>query len=363
MFKLSLSDYLDELERCAFCHDQCMSASPEVIASSEQALIRSRLATLLMMLQGGKWEWSGNAANRLFYALNDGIQFHYCIRAKKENQHTEPYIRAARAEAVDRGLAPASVKEAAERFGRTGNLFGMDAQAAVSAPVGTAPLLVYDAGTLARAPGAIDAARRLVKLVDDHAGEAVIASCGFVEFDLGLAEQAERAARAAHAQLEAIPGEGPIVTPDPVLAYALNVFYPQWGLALSRPVLHVSQYLADHAEKLPFSKAPVTVTYHDDWALARGLGEMEAPRKLLAAAGAAIFEPVNTREKAESDGPLAAYPDGELAKEIASLRYEELAETGADWIITASPYGRANLGAVEDDIPVEDLCEFLASRL
>lgn len=364
MINTQLEDFRVEIQRCVFCHDQCMSSSPEVIASSEQTLMRSRIATLLEALLAGNWEWSPEVAAKLFYAINDGIQYYYCIRAKKEDQHTEPYIRAARAEAVKRGLAPEPVMAAAAAFDSTGNLFGIEALPEAKAPGAEAPVLIYDAASLAKAPATVDACRKLLEAVDSQAGEAAIPSAGFVEFDLGLFERAEKAARAAQASLQAIDGSGPLVTPDAVLAYTLRVVFPEWGLALDRDVLHISEYLAGKLDGLTLAEIDIKAVNHDDWALARGLKVTEAPRQALQAiAGLDLVEPVNTGIKAETDGPLAAYPDEALAKAIAELRYEELVKTGADVVITSSPYGWANLSSVEGSVPVKDFCAFLTEAL
>lgn len=355
-----LKNYGEALARCAFCHDQCMSATAEVVVTGDQSLVLSRVANLIRLADEGRVEWSPDLARRLFYGLNDELQFQYCL-AMKENHHPEPFLRAARAEAVQRNLAPASVMAVAEHLRRTGNLFGESEQLPLPvAPAAGGPILLHDAAARLLTPGALTAARELLKAVGPTPGEVAVPSGGMVEFDLGLADLARAAAVQTCEALAGLP-EGPVVTTDPVLALALRMFYPQLGLTVNRPVLHISEYLAAHAEALPaFRPQAATVVYHDPGVLARGLDVVAPPRTLLARVpGLKLVEPVRTGVRAFSDGPLRGYPDKEVAGAISAERFAELRETGAGVIVTSSPYSLVNLAAVSDGTPVIDLVEFL----
>lgn len=355
-----LNVYGEALARCAFCHDQCMSATAEVVATGDQSLVLSRVANLIRLADGDRVAWSPELARRLFYDLVDERQFEYCI-AKKENHHPEPFLRAARAEAVRRNLAPASVMAVAEQIRRTGNVFGEVEQLPTPTPPAVGgPILVHDAAARLLTPGALTAARALLAAVGPAPGELAIPSGGMVEFDLGLADQARAAAEQTCRTLATLP-EGPLVTTDPVLALALRKFYPDWGLGVNRPVLHISEHLAGQAEALPgFRPQTVTAVYHDPGALARGLGAVAPPRALLARVpGLKLVEPITTGVRAASDGPLRGYPDEAVAATISRERFAELRATGAGIIITSSPYSVANLAAVSDGTPVIDLVEFL----
>jgi len=355
-----LNMYGEALARCAFCHDQCMSATPEVVVTGDQSLVVSRVANLIRLAGGGQLQWSPELARRLFFGLTDELQFQYCLAAK-EGHHFEPFLRAAREEAVRRQLAPTSVLAVAEHVRLSGNIFGRREELAL--PVGPAPggpILVHDAATRVLTPGALAAARDLLGAVGPAPGELAVPSCGFVEFDLGLTHQAHAAASQAHAALAGLP-DGPVVTTDPVLALALRKFYPQWGFVLNRPVLHISEYLAQRAEALPgFRPQAVTSVYHDPAALARGLGVVAPPRTLLARIpGMHLAEPITSGIRARGDGPLMGYPDEFVAAAITRARLAELRTTGAAVIITCSPYSVANLSGVSDGFPVIDLTEFL----
>jgi|GEM_PF-2357281 len=351
-----------ELDRCAFCHDQCMSATPEVVATGDQTLVVSRVANFIRLADQGRLDWTEGLAKRLFYGLNDGLQYEYCL-VKKEGHRIEPFLRAARAEAVRRGLAPAAVAAAAARVRDTGNVFGcLETLPEPVAPSRGGPILVHDAASRALTPDALAAARLLLQDVGDGPGELAIASCGMVEFDLGYVDLSQAAARRVQTALAALP-EGPVVTGDPVLAYALRVMYPQWGLPLNRQVLHLSEYLVDRTDLLPtFRPRNEVATFHDPAALSRGLGIVDAPRALLArVSGLTLVEPVSSGAAAGSDGPLAGYPDPAVASAIRHARFNELVSTGASLIITSSPYSKANLEAADGGTPVFDLIEFLQS--
>ena len=91
---------------------------------------------------------------------------------------------------------------------------------------------------------------------------------------------------------------------------------------------------------------------------------MDAPRRLLEMVpGLTLREPISFGKRAASDGPLAVYPDDEVCRSIASSRLRQLRETGAELVVTASPYSYANLSAVSQGFPILDICSLLALNL
>lgn len=358
-----ISEYSEALSRCSYCHDQCMSASAEVVATGDQSLLLSRIATMIQMMESGMLPWNEKNATRLFYNLNDGLTHQFCIRAKEGHRY-ERFLQGARAEAVRRGLAPASVKAVAANLQATENAFGLaDLRTPCRTPASPeAPLLIHDAAARLLTPGAITSGHLLLEAMGAAPGELAVASCGAVEWELGLTDQAVAAARQL---LEALPdGTGPLVTTDPVLACALTDLYPRLGLQVKRPVLHISQYLAGQTSVLPLVRPwPVLAVFHDPGALSRGLGVVAEVRHLLSLVpGLRLTEPASFGQKAGSDGPLAGYPSADLVIAIARSRMAELKATGAAVIISASPYSTANLSQVPGALPVIDLTQALAGN-
>ena len=348
-----VESWLPAMTRCAGCHDQCLAATAEAAASGDQTLVVSRVATLGLRLLDGRMEWSAETVAPLFRGLNDGIQAEVCI-FRTEGHRIEPYLRALRAEAVRRGLAPGHVRAAQDLIRESGNVLGVSVPPSEPPSPGTVTLL-HDAATTALDPRAASAACGLLARAGIETTALWVSSCGAIEADLGLVDESERATAA---MVDAITGAAPsmVVSSDPVLvARAQEVLAgPGW----TAPILHLAQVL--DAAGMAFAPRHVRVTVHDPGALARPLDASTVVRRLLGrVAGLELREPVNTGRLAASDGPLGPYPDAGAAEAIARRRMDELRRTGADMVVTSSPYSLANLRGVADGMQVEDLAVFL----
>ncbi len=353
---------VEAVDRCAYCHDQCLAGTPELLATRNQSAAVSRVAIALRTRRLDGRPWDAGLAERVFLGLNDGLQFESCIY-RREGHRIEPYIRAARAEVIAAGLAPPSVARVQDMLGATGNVFGLVevvGEPLVSVP-GT-PILVHDAASRALNPAGLRAARELLRRVDGRLSELPVASCGAVEADLGLVDHARRAAGLMLAALDGLP-PGPVVTTDATVALTILAAERSLGRPVNRSVAHLSQYLAGHpALPRPGRPVEIQVAYHDSGPLARGLGLTAEPRALLAAVvGGGLRDAVPTGRRASSDGPLAGYPRPDVALTMARARLAELAETGAEAIVTAGPYSLRNLRAADPGLPVVDLWSFLAA--
>lgn len=353
----------EQLKRCAFCHDQCMSATPEAVATGSQARVVSRVAILGRMLERGELEWSATSAAPLFYGLNDGWQREYCIFAD-EGQRIEPYLRRLRGQAIARGVAPEPIANALARTRASGNVFGLASAAPPKQPRRTGSVAyLHDQATRFLTPAVVGAAHDVLQAAGAPASDLPVESGGMVELDLGDEESARQAATAV---ADAIAGSGAnmVVTTDPTLAYVIRFGYPFLGVDARVPVLHLTEFLVDRPVACA-AGPPVKIVFHDPPWLSRGLGVIDAPREILRRMeGVQLREAASAGRLAASDGPLAGYPDPDVARAIAQQRVQELRATGAELIVTASPYSEANLAAVAGgSIAVMDVTEFLASRI
>ena len=361
MVTARLTEKDGDVTRCAFCHDQCMSATAEVLATGDQRLVVSRVAALAMALDSGRLPWTRSAAELLFYGLNDGLQHEFCIYAD-EGQRIEPYIRRLRTEAVQRGLAPEAVKTAGLRARQSGNIFGREESIASPQIRSAETLLVHDTATRALNPEIVPSALALIRAFGLEAQELAVVSAGMLELDIGYPALARQAAERVARLINGLHPEV-VVTTDPVLAYTLRFANPYFEVAIEPPVIHICEFLL-RGEAPRFRETPTSVVYHDPGTLARGLGVVDAPRRLLEMVpGLTLREPISFGKRAASDGPLAVYPDDEVCRSIASSRLRQLRETGAELVVTASPYSYANLSAVSQGFPILDICSLLALNL
>lgn len=352
----------EQLRHCAFCHDQCMSATPEAVATGSQAHVVSRVAILGRLLDRGELKWSPATAAPLFYGLNDGWQREYCIFAG-DGQRIEPYLRRLRAQAVARGVAPEAVTNALSRARASGNVFGLPASPRSDTQTGNKVAYLHDAATRFLTPAVVDAAHNVLEMAGTPPSDLPVESGGMVEFDLGDEDAARRAAMAVADAIDT-SGASVIVTTDPTLAYVIRFGYPVLGIATTVPVMHLTEFLIERPV-LSSAGPSLDVVFHDPPWLARGLGVVDAPREILRRVGGVnLLEPMMAGRLAASDGPLAGYPDADAAYAIARERVEELRATGADLIVSASPYSESNLAAAAGgSIEVVDVAEFLASRI
>lgn len=343
---------LDAMLRCAGCHDQCLFATAEAAASGDQARVVSRVAALGLQLNDGRLPWTVETAEALFYGLNDGAQAEYCIYGS-EGHRVEPYMRALRAEAVERGLAPAFVAAAAAARTASGNVFGVELPS--NAGPWSGVVLLHDAAIAVLAPEAPRAARRLLDRAGLAGPDVWVQSSGAVEEELGLVDAAEGAGASAISAVESVDADL-VVSADPVLVAHLRRLLA--GRDHTPRVVHLVEALT--ATSIAFRIRAGSVAIHDDGASGRALDLSSLVRALVGRIpGLVVREPVNAGRWATSDGPLAGYPSSGLAAAIARRRYAELERAGADLIVTVSPYSLANLRGVAGGTPVEDLAVFL----
>ena len=366
------------VSRCTFCHDQCMCASPEAIFSGNQRHVVSRVANRIRQLHSKELDWTTEEASALYGGLTTGLQAQYCIYLDG-SQRIEPYLYGARQEAVDYGVAPASVAAYAESVATSGGELGTTrtllGSQSVYVPTGNGSSL-RSAHSNARLVGGqaareldVDGWRAALLLLGEGTAVVAVGSSGYIEYTLGLRELARHAAREAADAIDGTSGTGPLVTTDPALAFAARFFWPDLGVSREYPVVTMVEYLAGcrsgasvlvRAPWMGPEKAANAVTYHDPGVLARGLGVTDAPRRLLARTGATLAEPYTSGARAGDDGAYPGYPFPEIAVLTAAARAEELEATGAEVIVTASPWALANLRPATS-LPVVDICTFVAS--
>jgi len=136
-------------------------------------------------------------------------------------------------------------------------------------------------------------------------------------------------------------------------------------------VLHISQFLERHGEKLSF-KGEGTVTYHDPCRLGRHMQIYDPPRNLLAAVkGIRVAELENNREDCQCCGISAWLGCSTESKALLVKKLEEAEHTGAATLLTTCTKCLAHLNCVLNEKPplrgfkvaVQDLTCFLAEKL
>jgi len=143
--------------------------------------------------------------------------------------------------------------------------------------------------------------------------------------------------------------------------------YPALGGSFE--VIHHTAFLADLVDDgrlVPGAASAATVTYHDPCYLGRYNGEFAAPRRLLAAIGAAPREMERNRSQSHCCGwgGGAAFTDIAGEHRIPDQRMEQARDTGADVVAVACPNCAVMLeGVLQPRAEVRDVAELFLDAM
>ena len=373
-------------ELCEFCPKMCRFSCPVSESAQREPWTPWGKVTLAALTAG--LDRAPDASAALAFHACTG-----CLRCQEYCAHQQDVptlLFAARAAAVKSGSSPAAAGTVAEQFAARGHAQAGDPLAALRA---------------LRAGAEVQAATRSAEQAAPtvHAGEALqtvrspdgsvalppptlIPGCEALASAAAVASDALFAARALGAPLEvapdgavccgrklleaghttafaqhaakvrdALPAGGRLVFLQPACARTVRERYGAHGAPLPEGTIveHATSYLARalalRPDLLSRPKLPGPVAFHDPCELARGLGETEAPRRLLAAAvEGKTREAVRCGKDASCCGASGLFPETfpAVAASIARERKQELADTGAP-AVTASPACAAALGATD----------------
>ncbi|HET7078852.1 MAG TPA: hypothetical protein VFM49_15555 [Chloroflexia bacterium] len=355
-----LEPFARDLRRCAICHDQCQFATVEVFAGGRQTLATPRKAMLLEAVRHGEMDWTPALVDVVYAGLNSGVQHAVCVnRGDPDGWPDETaYLRAARAEIVHAGRAPAWALALRDAWARSGNPYGLpDADL----PVAGRLVFAVDAATRAFHPGAATAWAQVLARLHGPAGRLATGSSGFELYDLGFVDEARAAATAWNAQLAALGAEA-VISDSPEAVYMMAYIWPQWGLTPAAPAQPAAPWLAATLAARDITLPPngPPLAFHDPACLARYLGEIAAPRAAAERLGIPLVEMLRHGEEALPSGSYYGAAIGAWARAIAADRIASARATVAHGILTASPFDYRNLSGF---LPVFDLGEVAAARL
>jgi len=184
---------------------------------------------------------------------------------------------------------------------------------------------------------------------------------GALAYDLGLDEVVEKHARRVYQALKGV-GAKTVITLDPHTTHMVRSVYPKLIPGYDLVVKNYLEVLADRLAEVgpnPSAEGGEAAVLHDPCVFARYEGIIEAPRRLLQAAGVPVKEPERSgRMTWCCGGPVESlYPDKAAAN--ARKRMDQLEEV-ADRVITMCPLCLVNLAAVASTgVSVEDISAYL----
>lgn len=183
------------------------------------------------------------------------------------------------------------------------------------------------------------------------------ACCGGFHRSAGLLEPDSAVARAA-AQRILDTGAAQVVTACPHGLYSMRT-HPAYRDIRARHVLELLNSL-----DFKLAADARTVAYHDPCFLGRRLGVCDAPRELIARAGAPLAELPGNRERTvccgSQDGEFTLDPA--VARAMAAERAAHAAATGVDILLTACPACRKAFAQAAPNLFVQTVSEYIADK-
>lgn len=358
-----------DLATCTFCPKLCRSACPVAEVERRETVTPWGLMSALHLKAQGHSALKGEGA---------GVLWH-CLECRRCQSHCQDHvdvptsIQGARFQAFAEGDAPPRAKALARRFKAHGSPYPRDLSAAVRGAVAdedvdasAGAVLFPDCATAARYPEALPATLAVLKAggvkASVYAGE--IQCCGGPLYHAGDLEAFTAHARAVQ---RAFKDKETVIVPSPGCAHLMRDVYPEVGARLGAEVRHPVEVLGEGASLSPRANvAGGPTVYQDPCHLARSLGQVEAPRALIAlATGARPREPFHAGPRGQCSGGGGGMPAivPEVAAEVAQRAVENLDVRPGETVVTACPSCRRRLERAGVGARVRDLMEILAESL
>ncbi len=369
---------LTHLEYCSYCPKMCRHTCPVSEATGHETFIPQAKMLRLSQLRKGKQGFTPVASEPIWACTGCRA----CKNACLHGVEVGPTLFAGRAEAAKRGALPPALDRYAERFRAREDRLGKSARDllprdrfASEARVGLWP------GCDAVDKGAADVKAQLA--VFDRVGAEHVrlvgaqATCGgYPLLAAGLVEAFRWHAGRVAQELSRF---GTVVMSCSACVHTLRQLYPAEGVSVGAEILHVSEYLAQHVERVPRAgtaaasappgaatgaPAPETVWYHDPCYLARWENIMEAPRRVLARV-AEVREFAWSHGETECCGGAGVLPKTmpAVADAMARRRLREVTEAGGGTVVTSCGTCKHMLARnAPPGVIVRDLSEYVEAR-
>ena len=344
---------------CASCPKLCAPTCPVQGATGRESVAPWRISAVVR--DSARDGWRPETLHAAASCTGCGACTHACLPGVRLPEQS----RAARAAAAAEGVLLPAAATMRDRITTTGSPRPADAYADefAAGAVPTAGTALFFGCTVQTHRAEVG---RAAKALADAAGETVRCAageicCGAAAADLGLADETVALAESCADQLA---GVEQVVVLSPGCARMMRDYWPRLGIAAPRVVTSVEwlDTLLAGGGLQPREPDGVAVAWHDPCTLARLLGVVDAPRRVLAALGLAVREPAATGLHTRCSGGGQAYPavDATGAAAVAERRRAELAVLASP-VVSACPQAERMLSG--DAEPVRDILEVAAERL
>lgn len=322
-----------QLDDCTFCPKMCRHACPVSTASGRETHIPQAKMDQLNQLRLRHTDWTAESADSLWACTGCRHCTMYC------DHENEPgmVLFVGRAEAVQRGAAPAVLSRYAERFAVRDDRLAKAGKQAFAGQLASEGEIGFWPGCDALDKGAGDIAAAVAVFaavgVDLPIIDAPQACAGYPLLAAGYPDLFRWHARKV---ASALRNWKTVVLGCSACLYAVRAQYPAEGVRAGAEVLSVGEALARQVRALPPAAKKRTVYFHDPCYHARYCGVTSEPRAVLSAL-AEVRELSWNGKDTECCGGGGLLPKTMplVADQMAKRRLAEVQARGGGMVVTS----------------------------
>ena len=333
--RFTTADVARQLDDCTFCPKMCRHACPVSTTTGKETLIPQAKMDRLNRLRRGLEPWRADNTDSLYACTGCRQCTVYCDHGNEPGL----VLLAGRAAAQKSGAGHPALAGYGERFR------ARDQRLATAAKEQFGPEAFATSGTIGFWPGCdsldkgsadIAAAQAVferlglgpVPIVD-----AGLACAGYPLLAAGLTDEFRWHAGKVATALRRFTT---IVIGCSACRHAITAQYQGEGVAVPTEVVTLAEFLATHASKLPAPAVRKPVYYHDPCYLARSVGAIEEPRRVLGqVAEVREFAWSGVDTECCGGGGLLPKTMPAVADAMARRRLSEIAAAGGGTVATA----------------------------
>lgn len=361
-----MEKHVREIEYCTYCPKMCRHVCPVSNALGVETLIPQAKMQLMNMLRKSAVAWEVDYLTPLYGCTSCRLCTEFCVHGNVPALT----LQIGRHWAEERRLHHPSVRGLPRRFRERGERLLARLHQEFS------PHLFAEEAQVGYFPGCdaiengiddIHAAFR----VFDHLGLNFVrltslgqACAGYPLWSAGFIDAARFVAEEL---VQGLSRYATVVVGCPACTHLLRQRLPAEGFQVQTEILHLTEFLYVHAERLEIRRRKPAAFYHDPCYLGRYLGVYDPPRRLLSRCVEAVREFFYAREEGECCGggglvPLT-FPAAALGQADRRLAEAELFE--APLVVSACPTCKRTLthSARVPRVEVQDLVGLIAWAL
>jgi len=324
-----------QLEFCTYCPKMCRHACPVSTTEGKESWIPQQKMERLNALRRGNAGWDLASTEPLWACTGCRQCTNYCDHGNEPGT----VLFAGRAEAAARGAGHPALAEYPDRFrAREARLHRQLREHVAADKFSDDAMVAFWPGCDAvdkNIDGVLASLQLFDKIGADHVRmvDAAQVCGGYPLLASGFTDMFRWHAGKVAEELKRYKT---VIMNCSACVHSLRAFYPAEGVSINAEVLHLSEFLAQSADRLPPPKQKSRVYYHDPCYLARHAGVIEAPRRVLGrVADVHEFSWSHTDTECCGGGGVLPKTMPAVADAMARRRLSEIASKGGGTVVTS----------------------------